>query len=318
MLDVVGATLQSIIDQVLSKLVTTATLSQVARAQASKALAGARKPKALGNGSGKSLPGSVGLAVAGLTSNNAGSRQDEADAREWFSMLKPDKGEEALDLILAHVTFVEVPVMAFVRLKTPIDAGLEGHAPVRYLFILLGPEEEARATAQMAHALAAMMLDESFVTSVQHSAGPDDFLAALDAHLEHVAILPHVHAPHVDDHDGPDREEASAGACAAGAGDDTSSRDGAPADIRLSNKGKAKAHSPNSASAGGGDADSDEDDLVLGVRVHRTPHCVFRLSHPPAHHDCTMVPCPPTALPSTCTASPFPSAHPSQLHRISL
>ena len=74
--------------------------------------------------------------------------------------------------------------------------GLEGHAPVRYLFVLLGPEANASASAQMAHALAGMMLDESFVHLAQHSIAADDFLTALDGHLETISILPHVHVPH--------------------------------------------------------------------------------------------------------------------------
>ena len=61
----------------------------------------------------------------------------------------PTAGEEALDLLIAHVGFVSEPVLSFVRLAHPIDAGCESHAPVRYLFLLLGPEDKSTASVQM-------------------------------------------------------------------------------------------------------------------------------------------------------------------------
>ena len=37
---------------------------------------------------------------------------ESRDTKEWFAMLEPDVGEEALDLLVAHVAFVDQPVMA--------------------------------------------------------------------------------------------------------------------------------------------------------------------------------------------------------------
>ena len=112
-------------------------------------------------------------------------------------MLAPDAEEEALDLLVAHVPFVSSPVMAFVRCENPVDAGCESHAPVRYLFLLIGPEEEHEASTRMAHALAGVMLDEPFVAAVADAQDADTFLRVFDRYLERVPILPHVHVPHV-------------------------------------------------------------------------------------------------------------------------
>lgn len=112
------------------------------------------------------------------------------------TMLAPDADEEALDLLIAHVPFVDKPAMAFVRCAEAIDAGCESHAPVRYLFLLIGPESDMAASAAMAHALAGVMLDEQLVAGIAEATNPHDFLHVLDQHLEHVAILPHVHMPH--------------------------------------------------------------------------------------------------------------------------
>ena len=131
----------------------------------------------------------------------ADAKESEREHAEWFHMLEPDAGEEALDLLLAHVPFVEQQVMAFVRLQTAIDAGCEHHAPVRYLFLLLGPEQMAQESNHMAHALAAMMLDETFVMDIADCDAPAAFLSALDLHIGNIAILPHVHAPHQPGHE---------------------------------------------------------------------------------------------------------------------
>jgi hypothetical protein len=125
------------------------------------------------------------------------SRDPNADQnQDWFHLLDPDVGEEACDIILAHVDFLDRPVVAFIRLKEAIDAGCERHAPVRYLLLVVGPEAQERETVLMARAFAGVMLDETFVKKVSQVVDAEGFLAAFDEHNEHVAILPHVHALH--------------------------------------------------------------------------------------------------------------------------
>ena len=132
-------------------------------------------------------------AVLGLPDSPSG----DSTKKDWYRMLEPEADEEALDLLIAHVAFVETPVMAFVRCVQSIDAGCESHAPVRYLFLLIGPESQMLRSTQMAHALAGVMLDEPFVAAVADSADAEGFLRVFDQHLSSIAILPHVHVPHI-------------------------------------------------------------------------------------------------------------------------
>ena len=204
-LDVAATSLEGVFDTVLAQMVASGKLSEASIPSATKLLAGARNPNM------PRVPGRASVISSSvLQSDGSGTVQQNKD---WFHMLKPEKGEEALDLIVAHVEFVSEAVMSFVRLATPIDSGLEGHAPVRYLFLLLGPEADAQRSMQLAHALGGLMLDESFVRHVKMSAKPEDFLAALDDHLEHVAILPHVHVPHFDD-DEEEKDDSTVAAAA--------------------------------------------------------------------------------------------------------
>ena len=136
----------------------------------------------------------------------------EQSAKDNLEMLEPDKGEEALDMLLAHVAFVDKQLVSFVRLKSPIDAGLEGHAPVRYLFILIGPERLAESSSKLAHALAGVMLDENFVSHMRHCATAAELLKAFDAHLARVPILPHVKLPHLNSSGGHSQHGAAQGA----------------------------------------------------------------------------------------------------------
>lgn len=139
MLDMGGSSLAEVVQSVLGALVSQGALSEETRPLAAKALAGARKPvmpqcegapassaaataaRSLSRGRLRAA-GSSGLAAG---SSGLAADQDRADN---LRMLEPDKGEEALDLILAHVPFVTSRAVAFVRLRSPIDAGLEGHA----------------------------------------------------------------------------------------------------------------------------------------------------------------------------------------------
>ena len=159
------------------------------------------------------------------------------------TMLAPEAdGQEALDLLIAHVAFVDVPVMAFVRCAEAVDAGCESHAPVRYLFLLIGPESEMASSTAMAHALAGVMLDEQLVAGIAEATNPDDFLRVLDNHLEHVAILPHVHLPHTHHQAGH-----SSGNVSHGHGHSTS----------------ASESSHPSSDNPSAESDSDEDEVVL-------------------------------------------------------
>lgn len=93
LLDVPGSTLAVVVDRVLAALVAQNALPAESFTLAKHALSGSQ-----------------------LTNRPT---VDEPRVK----MLEPDRGEEALDLLLAHVPFVERQVLAFVRLKSAIDAG---------------------------------------------------------------------------------------------------------------------------------------------------------------------------------------------------
>jgi Na+/H+ antiporter NhaA/mannitol/fructose-specific phosphotransferase system IIA component (Ntr-type) len=173
-----------------------------------------------------------------------------AREKDWFSMLAPDADEEALDLLIAHVAFVTEPVVAFVRCAQSVDAGCESHVPVRYLFLLIGPEGEETHSIQMAHALAGMMLDEPFVAAVADCTDTSTFFAVFDHHLSSIAILPHVHAPHVP---GPESPAAAHELTSLeGQGHRT-----APASSESAQSSASEAEEP-------ADQSDDEDDVILG------------------------------------------------------
>lgn len=207
----------------------------------------------------------------------------QREARNWYNMLSPDAGEEALDLLIAHVPFVEKPVMAFVRCASVIDAGCESHAPVRYLFLLIAPEREANKSCQMAHALAGCFLDEPFVAAVADATGSEAFLRLFDRHVQHVSILPHVHLPHHAGAPGGAASAASAGGAAtiglgSGHGSGLGSGHGSGHGVARGNStdgsliSTSASVSPQGLRSGGGEASSvhglsaeeeDEDEVVL-------------------------------------------------------
>ena len=95
MLDVVGSTFPIVIDTVLRALVAQGMLEEDCRELAIHALSGAslHHPGPAAADRASPLP-------------NAGERTD-------WAMLEPDSGEEALDLLLAHVPFVYKQVSPF-------------------------------------------------------------------------------------------------------------------------------------------------------------------------------------------------------------
>ena len=111
-----GSTLAAVVESVLDALVQRGFLPASKHPLASAALVGAVKPTGV---DGKQHGSRSRIRRA--SSKGADSQHDSSG--EFFRMLEPDKGEEALDLLLAHVAFVDAPVMAFVRLAVPIDAG---------------------------------------------------------------------------------------------------------------------------------------------------------------------------------------------------
>lgn len=135
----------------------------------------------------------------------------DEEGGELYHMLDPDSGEEAVEMMIANLDFLDATVMAFCRLKAPI-AAKHHPAPVRYVFLVLTTAEESKFAVKMAHAFAAVLVDSRFVTHISEASNAQGLLRVLDAQLNTISILPHVSALQADPGLGGDS--------ATGAGDD--------------------------------------------------------------------------------------------------
>ncbi|EOD06179.1 Na+/H+ antiporter [Emiliania huxleyi CCMP1516] len=125
--------------------------------------------------------------VAALSSRGAiggGHAPDE-------SALAPDANEEAALLLLAHVDFLEKPLMAFVRLQTCLLSFSK--TPVRYLFFHLGPRDQAAASEKVGKALAVILLDEDFISASLTASSSRRFIRVLACQLDCMVVVPHRH-----------------------------------------------------------------------------------------------------------------------------
>lgn len=84
-------------------------------------------------------------------------------------------GEEAVEMMIAHLEFLDSTVMAFARLKVPI-AAKHHTAPVRYVFLVLTNAEESKLAVKMAHAFAAVLVDSRFVTHISDASSAQGLL----------------------------------------------------------------------------------------------------------------------------------------------
>ena len=112
--------------------------------------------------------------------------------------LSPDGEEEAFELLVANVTVITTPIMAFARLQSSIQTGCEKGTPVRFLFVLLappGPQGKGGQALQMATAFASIMLDEDFVAAMQTCCTVATFCDLLSRELDCVTIVPSSHIP---------------------------------------------------------------------------------------------------------------------------
>ena len=115
-LDSHSATFAAAIQEVLAIFVAQGALREADRALATKTLARARKSDMHG-----------AMKVGGLKTPMGLRARKGADV-DNVKMLAPDKGEEAFNLLVAHVPYVQRQALVFVRLRRAIEAGVEGHA----------------------------------------------------------------------------------------------------------------------------------------------------------------------------------------------
>uniref|UniRef100_A0A452EU09 Anion exchange protein n=1 Tax=Capra hircus TaxID=9925 RepID=A0A452EU09_CAPHI len=101
-------------------------------------------------------------------------------------------GAEAGAVLAGQLGFLEQPLGVFVRLQDPVVLGplIEVPLPSRFFCLLLGPPTLGRGYHEMGRAAAILLSDLQFQWRVRRASSLHDLLAALDAFLEEVTVLP--------------------------------------------------------------------------------------------------------------------------------
>lgn len=101
------------------------------------------------------------------------------------------KNSEASNILVGTMECLEKPVMAFVRLKTPvIIPGLcEVEIPTRFIFILLGGTEYVNYY-QIGRSISTLMSDDIFHEVAYKSKTRKDLIAGIDEFMDKTTVLP--------------------------------------------------------------------------------------------------------------------------------
>ncbi|XP_065774764.1 anion exchange protein 4 isoform X3 [Muntiacus reevesi] len=123
------------------------------------------------------------------------SQEEEAPLKEQHQNPLRQKfppGAEAGAVLAGQLGFLEQPLGVFVRLRDPVVLGplIEVPLPSRFFCLLLGPPTLGRGYHEMGRAVAILLSDLQFQWRVRRASSLHDLLAALDAFLEEVTVLP--------------------------------------------------------------------------------------------------------------------------------
>ncbi|XP_040829830.1 anion exchange protein 4 isoform X5 [Ochotona curzoniae] len=101
-------------------------------------------------------------------------------------------GTEAAAVLAGELGSLAQPLGAFVRLRDPVLLGslMEVPLPSRFFCLLLGPPTLGKVYGEMGRAAAVLLSNQQFQWSVRRASNLHDLLAALDAFLEEVTVLP--------------------------------------------------------------------------------------------------------------------------------
>ncbi|XP_060755922.1 anion exchange protein 2-like isoform X2 [Neoarius graeffei] len=105
---------------------------------------------------------------------------------------KIPQNAEATVVLVGSVDFLDQPTMAFVRLEEAVllDSVLEVPVPVRFLFILLGPNKSSMDYHQIGRSISTLMSDKSFHEAAYLADDRQDLLNAINAFLDCSIVLP--------------------------------------------------------------------------------------------------------------------------------
>nr|XP_024102847.2 anion exchange protein 4 isoform X4 [Pongo abelii] len=131
----------------------------------------------------------------GSTHPRKASDNEEAPLRQQCQnplRQKLPPGAEAGTVLAGELGFLVQPLGAFVRLRDPVVLGslTEVSLPSRFFCLLLGPRMLGKGYHEMGRAAAVLLSDPQFQWSVRRASNLHDLLAALDAFLEEVTVLP--------------------------------------------------------------------------------------------------------------------------------
>ncbi|XP_068119268.1 band 3 anion transport protein isoform X2 [Hyperolius riggenbachi] len=99
---------------------------------------------------------------------------------------------EASVILVGCAGFLEHPTLAFVRLKEAVhlDSVIEAPLPIRFLFILLGPENVTTSYHEVGRAVSSMMSERVFRTEMYLAGNRNDLQKSLDDFLDCCIVLP--------------------------------------------------------------------------------------------------------------------------------
>ncbi|XP_017688833.1 PREDICTED: band 3 anion transport protein isoform X2 [Lepidothrix coronata] len=110
---------------------------------------------------------------------------------------KIPKDAEATLVLVGCAAFLEQPTLAFVRLKDAVtlDGVLDVSLPVRFLFVVLGPDSPNISYHEIGRAIATMMSERVFRRDAYLAEGRQDLVRAVEEFLEASIVLPPTETP---------------------------------------------------------------------------------------------------------------------------
>lgn len=105
---------------------------------------------------------------------------------------KIPENAEATVVLVGSVDFLEQPTMAFVRLQEAVEleSVLEVPVPVRFLFVLLGPQTTSMDYHQIGRSISTLMSDKQFHEAAYLADDRHDLLNAINSFLDCSIVLP--------------------------------------------------------------------------------------------------------------------------------
>ncbi|KAM6295484.1 band 3 anion transport protein [Aegotheles albertisi] len=127
----------------------------------------------------------------------AGAEQCPSGATRPLLPEKIPEDAEATLVLVGCAAFLEQPTLAFVRLKAAValDAVLEVPLPVRFLFVVLGPDTPHISYHEIGRAVATMMSERVFRRDAYLAEGRQDLLRGVEDFLEASIVLPPTETP---------------------------------------------------------------------------------------------------------------------------